>query len=140
MDHCGAHADLEQGANFMIHRATGSLGIGMVVMILVVVAMLSAGQVLFKFAARTLDFARPASFLSLPLLVALVMYGAATCCWLLVLSRMPLSVAFPFYGLVFLLVPLLSWAILKEPLSMFTVVGSMVIAAGVVIVAIGSRA
>jgi len=124
----------------MIHRATGNLGAGMILLILAVVGMLSAGQVLFKYSAGSLDFARPATFLSLPLLSALVMYGVATFSWLLVLSRVPLNVAFPFYGLVFLLVPLLSWGILKEPLSMSTMVGSLVIAAGVVITAIGGRA
>jgi len=124
----------------MIHRATGNLGVGMIFMILAVVGMLAAGQVLFKYSASSLDFTRPATFLSLPLIAALVMYGVATFCWLLVLSRVPLNVAFPFYGLVFLLVPLLSWGILKESLSVSTLMGNLVIAVGVVITAIGSRA
>lgn len=124
----------------MIHRAAGSLDVRMVVFILGVMGMLSAGQVLFKFAARTIDFSRPATFLSLPLGVALVLYGGATILWLLVLSKIPLTVAFPFYGLVFLLVPLLSWTILKEPLNLPIFIGSAVIAVGVVIVAVGSRA
>ena len=124
----------------MIHRVEGNLNIRMVVMIIAVVGMLAAGQVLFKYAARGLDLARPTTLLSLPLFVALVIYGVATLCWLLVLSRVPLAVAFPFYGLVFLLVPFLSWAILKEPLSASNIIGSLVIAIGVVITAIGSRA
>lgn len=122
----------------MTHRA-GTLSVGMILMILAVVGMLATGQVLFKYSSGSLDFARPSTFLSLPLLAALLVYGAATFCWLLVLSRVPLNVAFPFYGLVFLIVPLLSWGILKEPLNLSTVAGSLVIAAGVVITAIGGR-
>lgn len=123
----------------MIHRAAGNLDVRTVAFILGVVGMLSVGQVLFKYAARTIDFSRPATVLSLPLGVALVLYGGATILWLLVLSRISLTVAFPFYGLVFLLVPFLSWAVLKEPLNLPTLIGSAVIAAGVVIVATGSR-
>lgn len=124
----------------MIHRATGNLDVRTVAFILGVVGMLSVGQVLFKYAARTLDFSRPATFLSLPLGVALVLYGGATILWLLVLSKISLTIAFPFYGLVFLFVPFLSWAILKEPLNLPTLIGSAVIAVGVVIVATGSQA
>lgn len=124
----------------MILRTGGNLNVGMVVVILAVVGMLSAGQVLFKHAARVLDITRPATFLSLSLIVALALYGVATVCWLFVLSRVSLSAAFPFYGLVFVLVPLLSWMILKEPLNISTLIGSAVIVVGVIVVGIGSRA
>lgn len=123
----------------MMNRSADGLGITMISAILVVTALLSAGQVLFKYAARDLNFTRPATFVSLPLIVALVLYAVATVSWLLVLTKVPLNIAFPFYGLVFLLVPLLSWAILKEPLSAPTIVGSVIIAVGVVVVALGSR-
>jgi len=108
--------------------------------IVAVVLLLSAGQVLFKYAANGLDFSKPVSFLSVPLAVALAVYGIATLCWLLVLTKVPLSVAFPFYGLVFLLVPVFSWLILKESLRAPTIIGGVIIAVGVVIVALGSRA
>ncbi len=123
----------------MINRETGTLSVGMVFLILAVVGMLSAGQVLFKYAAQGLDFARPTTFFSLPLFAALFVYGIATLCWLLVLSRIPLSLAFPFNGLTFLLVPLLSWGVFREQLSVATIAGSMVIILGVVIITVGNR-
>ncbi len=123
----------------MINRTHGTLSVGMVFLILVTVGMLSAGQVLFKYASHGLDLSRPNTFLSLPLIVAMLIYGVATIFWLIVLSRIPLSVAFPFYGLTFLLVPLLSWMVLGEKLGLATLVGSAIIAFGVVVVAVGDR-
>jgi drug/metabolite transporter (DMT)-like permease len=123
----------------MTYRDGGNLSATMVCAILAVVGMLAAGQVLFKYAARTLDFSRPVTFLSFPLGAALILYCGATVLWLLVLTKVSLTIAFPFYGLVFLLVPLLSWIVLKEPVNLPTLIGSVVIALGVVIVATGSR-
>lgn len=124
----------------MTYRDGGNLSATMVCAILAVVGMLAAGQVLFKYASRTIDFSRPLTLLSLPLLSALLLYMAATACWLLVLSRVPLTLAFPFYGLGFVVVPLLSWIFLKEALTLPVIIGSLVIAVGVVIVAMGGRA
>lgn len=123
----------------MVNRSAEGLGILMVSAILAITVLLSAGQVLFKYAARDLNLMRPATFVSLPLIVALVVYAVATVSWLFVLTKVPLNVAFPFYGIVFLLVPLLSWGILKESLSTPTIIGSVIIAVGVVVVALGSR-
>jgi drug/metabolite transporter (DMT)-like permease len=109
-------------------------------MILLTVGMISAGQLLFKYAARDLDFARPSSFFSTSLITALIIYGLATCLWLWVLSRVPLNIAFPFYGLTFLLVPLLGWLFLGERIGSSTITGSFLILIGVTIVAMGSRA
>jgi len=102
-------------------------------MIIGTIAMLAVGQVLFKYAATSLNFSDVRSFLSLPLFVALAVYAAATVAWLAVLTRVPLSLAFPFYGLSFILVPLLSLLILGEKLRISTVVGGVVIMLGVVI-------
>lgn len=104
-----------------------------VAMIVGTVAALAAGQVLFKLAAGTLDFTHPMTFLSLPLLGALAIYGLATLAWLAVLARVPLSSAFPFYGLSFLFVPLLSHVFLGERLRLGTFVGAAVIAVGILI-------
>lgn len=110
-----------------------------VLTIISVIVLLSIGQVLFKYAAQYLDFSRPTSFISAPLAAALALYGVATLCWLLVLTKVPLNIAFSFYGLVFLFVPALSWLILKEQPGSATIVGSIIIAIGVIVVAVGSR-
>ncbi|MGH8037793.1 MAG: EamA family transporter [Stenotrophomonas sp.] len=121
-------------------RSDASLTPAAIGMILVTLAMLACGQVLFKLVSAQLSFSRPASFLSGTLLVALAMYGAATLLWLAVLARVPLSVAFPFYGLTFLLVPTFAWWLLHEPIRPQTWLGGAVILVGVVISSWGNRA
>jgi drug/metabolite transporter (DMT)-like permease len=97
------------------------------------IALLAVGQVLFKYAATTLQPADWHSWLSLPLLGALAVYGVATVAWLAVLTRVPLSVAFPFYGLGFVLVPLLSVLLLGEGFRWSTLAGGAIIAIGIVV-------
>ncbi|WP_232099120.1 hypothetical protein [Xanthomonas euroxanthea] len=66
-------------------------------MILLAIAVLACGQVLFQQASGQLSFSRPASLISWTLF-CLSAYGIATLLWLAALSRVPLSAAFPFYG------------------------------------------
>ena len=106
-------------------------------LLLATIAVLAGGQVLFKLSANGLQLGDPRTFLSVPLVAALGIYGVATLMWLVVLTRLPLSVAFPFYGLTFLLVPLLAWLFLGEPLRIQTLVGGVVIIIGVAICAKG---
>ena len=110
-----------------------------VLMILGTIVLLSLGQVLFKSASSQLVVQQPMSWLSLPLLGALVIYAIATLLWLLVLSRVPLSFAFPFYGLAFLLVPVLAALVLGEALRWQVLVGGAVILCGIAITAWGAR-
>ena len=107
-------------------------------LLLATTAVLAGGQVLFKLSANGLQLGDPRTFLSFPLVAALGIYGVATLMWLVVLTRLPLSVAFPFYGLTFLLVPILAWLFLGEPLRIQTLVGGVVIIIGVAICAKGA--
>ena len=107
-------------------------------LLLATIAVLAGGQVLFKLSANGLQLGDPRTFLSVPLVAALGIYGVATLMWLVVLTRLPLSVAFPFYGLTFLLVPILAWLFLGEPLRIQTLVGGVVIIIGVAICAKGA--
>jgi drug/metabolite transporter (DMT)-like permease len=102
-------------------------------LILAALLMLACGQVLFKQASMTISFSQPETLLSGTLVVALAIYGVATILWLAVLARMPLSQAFPFYGLSFLLVPLFAWVFLGEAIPSRVWIGSIVIALGIVI-------
>jgi len=120
-------------------RSDAALTPTVIAMILVTLAMLACGQVLFKQASAQLSFVRPASFLSGTLIIALFIYGAATLLWLAVLARVPLSLAFPFYGLSFLLVPTFAWWLLHEPIRPQTWIGGAVILLGVVISSWGPR-
>lgn len=102
------------------------------------ILLLAIGQVLFKFAANDIDLNHPRTLLSFWLVSALVIYGIATAAWLLVLSRIPLSLAFPFYGLIFLIVPILAWVMLKEPIKPQVMLGGLIILAGVIVSSLGS--
>lgn len=51
--------------------------------------------------------------------------------WMMVLKRMPLSQAFPFYGLTFLLVPTLAHFVLGEQIGYQTFAGGAIIMIGV---------
>jgi drug/metabolite transporter (DMT)-like permease len=68
-------------------------------------------------ASDSLTLRDPRSLISPSLIAALVIYGIATVMWILVLKRMPLSLAFPFYGLTFLLVPVFSHYLLGEKIG-----------------------
>ena len=114
-----------------------SLSATMAAFIVATIAVLSCGQILFKRAAGGIDLARPASLLSPQLALALLLYAAATVMWLVVLGRVKLSVAFPFYGLSFVFVPLLAWWWLGEPLGWRSLAGGLLIIAGLMVISGG---
>jgi undecaprenyl phosphate-alpha-L-ara4N flippase subunit ArnE len=104
-------------------------------------AMISAGQVLFKMTGGRIG-ARGAEgiagllrTLTDPyLLAAFAIYGTATVLWVYVLRHLPLSQAYPFMALSFVLVPLASTLIFGEPLGLRYWIGAAMIVAGMVIV------
>lgn len=102
------------------------------------VSLLSIGQLLFKLAADS--FPSIISFNSLlaftlnkHLISALIIYGFATFLWVWALSKMSLSFAYPFMALAFIIVPILSFLILDEPLTISSLVGGFVIIIGLTI-------
>ncbi len=94
---------------------------------------ISIGQLLFKNAATTL----PATLSPFGLLqnrwlmAALVLYGVTTLGWVWILRNAPLHLAYPFMGLAFLIVPILAWLLLGEPIGWQTLAGGALILAGV---------
>ena len=66
---------------------------------------------------------------------ACLLYAAATVLWVWILARLPLSTAYPFVGLSFVIVSLAGWFFLGEPASMRGWIGVLMVAAGVVLVA-----
>ena len=97
------------------------------------VLLLSVGQVLFKAASTGWVPHDWRTWCSPVLACALLTYGAATLAWLFVLSRVPLTLAFPFYGLSFVFVPLLAAATLREPLRAAHLAGAVLIVAGIAV-------
>lgn len=70
-----------------------------------------------------------------PLVIAgLGLYGIGAMLWLVVLSRVPLSMAYPLVSLGFVFVALLSWMFLGETLPAARTIGIGLILAGVALV------
>jgi drug/metabolite transporter (DMT)-like permease len=104
-------------------------------------ALLAAGQTLFKVAALKLKGAGEASadLMGLVLIpsfwLALVLYGLGTLLWIYILQTVPLSRAYPFMALAFVMVPLLAVLLFSERLNLTYGVGALLIVAGVVVTA-----
>ena len=72
--------------------------------------------------------------------LGLALFGISAAFWLVVLSRVPLSVAYPFVGISYVLVVLLSRFVLHEHVPASRWVGVLVVAAGIVIIGLSFRA
>ncbi len=103
---------------------------------LLCVAMIASGQVLFKLAAEESKRAGDnllSGWLTWSFLGALVIYGVATVLWVWVLRHVPLNIAYPFFALAFIIVPVLAHFFLNEPFSVRHVIGGGLILAGVAV-------
>ena len=70
----------------------------------------------------------------------LAMYGVGAVLWLAVLSRVPLSMAYPLVSLGFVFVSVLAWSVLGESLPLLRVAGIACILVGVAMVGLGQTA
>jgi drug/metabolite transporter (DMT)-like permease len=107
-----------------------------VILCVLCVTGVSFGQLLFRVAAIRLADNRLSMVervTSWPLVTAVGLYAAMVLIWLYILGRVPLSLAFPFFGLTFFIVPLLAWHFLGDPLSWRTFVGATAILGGIAI-------
>lgn len=109
--------------------------------ILVVVVLMAAGQLLFRKTAvgsPPLSTWRGLSSLALnpAFLVALVMYGAATLLWVGVLQHVPLSRAYAFNALSFIIVPIASILVFGETVSVRFAIGLGLVVAGLVLIGV----
>jgi drug/metabolite transporter (DMT)-like permease len=100
---------------------------------LLCVLCIAVGQLLFKRAAAALPdtFSVTALLTNGWLIASLFLYGLTTLGWVWILRHAPLHVAYPFMGLAFLIVPMLAWLFLGEPLHWRTLAGGALIMAGV---------
>lgn len=102
--------------------------------------MLAAGQLFFKSAAEQIRFSGRLpevlwSAASNPyLLVGLAIYASATALWIWVLREAPLSIAYPVTALAFIIVPLLSVAVFKEPFHVKYIYGGLLIVIGIIVI------
>ena len=94
---------------------------------------ISTGQILFKKAAE--GFSTPMTWQAVALngwlVTSLILYAVTTLGWVWILRHVPLHLAYPFMGLAFLIVPVLAWLFLGEPLHWRTLAGGGLIMVGV---------
>lgn len=91
----------------------------------------STGQILLKLGVKG-SFVE--NLLNPQTVAGVVLYGLAFFTWLKVLSVMPLSKAYPFLSLNFVLVTFLSCFILHEPIGFRTFLGTFLCLAGVLVI------
>jgi len=71
--------------------------------------------------------------------VGLTLFGVSSIFWMVVLSRVPLSVAYPFVGISYIAIVLLSRFVLHEPVPTLRWIGVIVVAAGIAIIGFSFR-
>ena len=107
------------------------------------VMMIALGQILFKVVAtRSMNEANIgvfAQWLNWPMFGALVIYGVATVLWIWVLRFVPLNIAYPVFALAFIIVPVASYYVFKEPLGTHHLLGGLLILAGVFVITKGGQ-
>lgn len=107
--------------------------------------IIAVGQLLFKRVSMGLDGVNGMEAIALKLatdpwfILALALYGSATILWILALREVPLSIAYPFTALAFVLVPLASAALFHEPLSARYFIGLAFVVTGVWILGSGIK-
>ena len=95
--------------------------------------LMTTGQILFKKASLAGGGASwQASFLNPWMVAALTLYGGATVLWVWLLRSTPLSVAYPFTALSYVLVPLAAIAVFGEVLSWRYAFGCALIITGII--------
>lgn len=109
----------------------------------VVALLLGGGQLLFKLAADRLVLGQgigrlAASFITLPMAGAVVLYGLTTVLWVYLLHGLALSRAYPFIALAFAIVPLLGWLLLNETLAPQYWAGLAIMLAGLYVVTLSA--
>ena len=109
--------------------------------------LMSCGQILFKKTALSLADEKDPNMvygviegiikaLTNPwLYFALLVYAVATCFWLYILQRIPLSQAYPFTALAMVIVPIFSLIIFGDKLSYSYWMGAILIISGISIIA-----
>ncbi|OIO87754.1 MAG: hypothetical protein COW32_03805 [Candidatus Aquicultor secundus] len=74
------------------------------------------------------------TFLHPYVLFGLALYFLSSIVWLIVLSRVNLSFAYPFAGLGYVIVMIISWRFMNEPVSAIRFIGGALIGLGVVFI------
>ena len=77
------------------------------------------------------------AFLNPYILSGIAIYGFTTLVWLVILSRVKLSIAYPMLSSGYVLSILFSWMVFKESIPKIRIIGALIICIGVYLVAQG---
>ena len=116
--------------------------IGNLALLLFAVGAAAVGQVMLKHGMQIASARATSSHGSLAIaaatspwvLLGLVVFGVSALAWLTALSRVPLSVAYPFNALGYLAILTASVLVLHERANVWTWVGSLLVVSGLVMV------
>jgi drug/metabolite transporter (DMT)-like permease len=110
----------------------------LMVLLVLYAVLLGVGQILFKMAAETARERGGGFLLALvfepKFIVAIILYGGLTILWTWILSKVPLSRAYPFVALAFVITPVLAHVLLGEPLPIAVIGGTVLVMLGLVVV------
>jgi drug/metabolite transporter (DMT)-like permease len=102
------------------------------------VVALAIGQIIFKLVGSRItgitDLFTDLGAAAL-LGTAIGLYGASTLAWVIALRKLPLTQAYIFMSLGFILVPLAAHFLLGEPLAIRVIIGSLIIIVGILVAA-----
>lgn len=102
---------------------------------------IAGGQILFKISSGRMGDANIAGFVRLAtdpvFIIAVTIYALATFMWVFVLRSVPLSFAYSFMALTFVIVPVLSALLLGEVLTIRNFLGAGLIIGGLMVVTTG---
>ena len=74
-----------------------------------------------------------------PILGGLIIYAFATILWLFILSRVPLSIAYPLQSLAYIITVFGAYFIFKEPITLYKVVGCLFILFGISLIGLTGK-
>lgn len=101
------------------------------------IVLLLLGQTLWKFGLEKLGGLRVDNLLQVMLspliLLGLAVYGIATVLWLWVLSRLPLSIAYPLQSLAFVFGIVIAYSIFHETVPLNRWIGAAIIVMGITV-------
>ena len=106
--------------------------------------LLAGGQLLFKRAAQgivglPIRLLLPGLATNPAMIAAVLLYGGSTVLWVWILSRVPLSQAYPWVALGTIIVPLAATLLFGEVVKPVFWLGAVMVGAGIVITQIGSN-
>lgn len=112
-----------------------------IIIILIGIIFASVGQIFWKIGMNNFGHITnyaPSTLITIffnpYILSGLAMYGLSTVFWLIALSKKDLSFVYPFIGLTFIIVLILSNVILKESIGIYRIIGTFIIILGLMFI------